>query len=42
MKKLLVIAVVALVGALVSKKLLDRSKAEQAQWAAATDPIEGA
>ena len=38
MKKLLLIAVAA-AGAVIAKKRLDQSKAEQAAWSAVTDPV---
>ena len=41
MKKLIVIALAA-AGAVVAKKKLDQSKAEQAAWASVTDPVQKA
>ena len=41
MKKLVVLAL-GVVGAVLAKKQLDRSKAEQALWAEATDTVEKA
>jgi hypothetical protein len=38
MKKLILIALAA-AGAVVAKKKLDQSKAEQAAWASVTDPV---
>jgi hypothetical protein len=37
-KKLVLVALAA-VGAVVAKKKLDQSRAEQAAWAAVTDPV---